>query len=317
MARGLLESGEVVGIPTETVYGLAGNAFNEEAILKIFSVKNRPHFDPLIVHTHSIDAIKSFVEEIPAGLSKLMEQFMPGPLTLLLKKKSIIPDLVTSGLDTVAVRIPAHPLTLQLLKQLKFPLAAPSANPFGYISPTTAQHVIDQLNGKIAYVLDGGPSDIGLESTIIGMEDDGLVIYRPGGLALEEIEEFAGKVRVNQNKNSSPIVPGQLQSHYAPGKTLKFGKPAYIREQIRILGDGHFSVICFNMYLEGVEKQNQILLSAKGSLPQAAKNLFAVLRQLDAGENEMLFAVEFPDEGLGVAINDRLKRASFKASGSS
>jgi L-threonylcarbamoyladenylate synthase len=312
LAKRFLETGEVIGIPTETVYGLAGNALDEEAVLKIFSVKSRPHFDPLIVHTYSIERIKTFAEDIPEKALELMQKFMPGPITVLLKKKPVIPDLVTSGLDTVAVRIPAHPLALQLLETLSFPLAAPSANPFGYISPTTAQHVYDQLNHKIPYVLDGGPAHVGLESTIIGFENDEPLIYRPGGLALEEIEKVIGKVRVIQTSGSNPRSPGLLNSHYAPLKPLRFGKPEFIKEQIDVGRDKSFMVICFNEYLEGISKTNQILVSPAGDLQEAAKTLFAVLRRLDKSEAEVLFALEFPAKGLGVAINDRLKRASSK-----
>src|ERR1043165_1177940 len=217
-AKGFLEAGETVGIPTETVYGLAANALNTDAVLKIFSVKNRPHFDPLIVHTHSKDEIKKYVAEIPPLAEKLIDAFMPGPVTVLLPKKEIIPDLVTSGLDNVAIRIPQHNLTLELLRQLDFPLAAPSANPFGYISPTTSHHVYDQLQGRIPYIIDGGSTDVGVESTIVAFEETGPVVYRLGGLALEEIERVVGKVAVNLNESSNPRSPGMLKSHYAPKK---------------------------------------------------------------------------------------------------
>ena len=309
-AKSFLEKGEPVGIPTETVYGLAANALNDDAVLKIFSVKNRPHFDPLIVHTHSKNEIGKYVEEIPALAQKLVDAFMPGPITVLLKKKSIIPDLVTSGLDNVAIRIPDHSLTLELLKQLDFPLAAPSANPFGYISPTTAQHVFDQLQGKIPYILDGGATNVGVESTIVGFENDepdcrqaSPVVYRLGGLAIEEIERVVGKVRLSLNESSNPKSPGMLKSHYAPKKRLVIGES----DDWLI---GNKGVIAFDKYVEGIEKQNQILLSPSGNLNEAAKNLFAAMRKLDAGDVDEIIAVKFPDEGLGRAINDRLKRAS-------
>ncbi len=298
-----LEEGETLGIPTETVYGLAANALNEDAVLKIFSVKNRPHFDPLIVHTHSKDAIKNYVEEIPALAEKLIDAFMPGPVTVLLKKKNIIPDLVTSGLDNVAIRIPNHALTLELLKQLDFPLAAPSANPFGYISPTTSHHVFDQLQGRIPYILDGGSTEVGVESTIVGFEEDEVIVYRLGGLAIEEIERVIGEVKINLNESSNPKSPGMLKSHYAPRKRLVIG------ESVNQL-TGNIGVIAFDEYVDVIELKNQILLSPKGDLNEAAKNLFAAMRKLDASDVEKIIAVKFPEVGLGRAINDRLKRAS-------
>ncbi|MDB5283667.1 MAG: Sua5/YciO/YrdC/YwlC family protein, partial [Bacteroidota bacterium] len=289
-AKQFLESGEVAGIPTETVYGLAGNALNEEAVLKIFSAKGRPHFDPLIVHTFSKEEIKKYVEDIPAKAELLIDKFMPGPLTILLRKKKIIPDLVTSGLDSVAIRIPDHPLTLQLLQQLAFPLAAPSANPFGYISPTTAQHVFDQLHGKIPYILDGGPSPVGLESTIIGFENGEPVVYRLGGLMLEEIEKVIGKVTINLNESSDPKSPGMLKSHYAPKTSLKILEPGnFVPDEFQKLKIG---AIGFDKYVEGVDTRNQVLLSPEGNLNEAAKNLFSAMRKLDTSELDIILAIK-------------------------
>jgi len=306
-AKRFLEEGETIGIPTETVYGLAANALNEDAVLKIFSVKNRPHFDPLIVHTYSKDTIKDYVEEIPALAEKLIDAFMPGPVTVLLKKKNIIPDLVTSGLDNVAIRIPNHPLTIELLKQLSFPLAAPSANPFGYISPTTSHHVFDQLQGRIPYILDGGSTEVGVESTIIGFEEGEAIVYRLGGLAIEEIERVIGEVKINLNESSNPKSPGMLKSHYAPNKNLTIrGFDDLMTEKQR----GNIGVIAFDEYVDVIELKNQILLSPKGDLNEAAKNLFAAMRKLDASDVEKIIAVKFPEVGLGRAINDRLRRAS-------
>jgi L-threonylcarbamoyladenylate synthase len=307
-AKKFLEGGAIIGIPTETVYGLAANALNEDAVLKIFSVKDRPHFDPLIMHVKNTQEIEKYAQEIPPGAKLLIEAFMPGPLTLLLKKNLIIPDLVTSGLDTVAIRVPSHPMTLNLLGQLDFPLAAPSANPFGYISPTTAQHVYDQLQGKIPYILDGGATQVGIESTIIGFENDEAILYRLGGLALEEIEKVIGKVKVNLNESSNPKSPGMLKSHYAPRKNLT------IRQYDNTtMNGGRIGVIGFHEYLEGIAKENQILLSEKGDLEEAAKNLFAAMRKLDASAVDEIIAIKFPEQGLGRAINDRLKRAATKS----
>lgn len=302
-AAQLLGLGETVAVPTETVYGLAANALNAEAVLKIFEVKNRPYFDPLIVHTGNKENIEKYVEEIPAKARELIDAFMPGPLTLLLKKKPVIPDLVTSGLDTVAIRIPQHPLTLELLQQLDFPLAAPSANPFGYISPTTAQHVYDQLQGKIPYILDGGPTGIGVESTIIGFEADKVIVYRLGGLPVEAIKKVTGKVFINVNESPDPRSPGMLKRHYAPRKKIIFD-PAKAPDAKNI------AVIAFDKYLEAYPFDKQVLLSPAGDLHEAARNLFAVMRQLDNSGAELIVAIKFPEKGLGLAINDRLKRAA-------
>ncbi|MCS6796546.1 MAG: L-threonylcarbamoyladenylate synthase, partial [Raineya sp.] len=201
LAEKLLRNNQLVAIPTETVYGLAGNAFSEEAVAQIFAVKNRPTFDPLIVHSDSLEKIKNFVSDFPEKAMILAQKFWAGSLTLLLPKKSIIPDLVTAGLPTVAVRIPKHPLTLQLLQRLDFPLAAPSANPFGYISPTTAHHVAEQLGEKIPLILDGGICSVGVESTIVGFEGDKAIIYRLGGISVESIQETIGEVEVKTHSS--------------------------------------------------------------------------------------------------------------------
>lgn len=306
LAKEFLEKGETVGIPTETVYGLAANALSEDAVLKIFSVKNRPHFDPLIVHLATVNEIEKYVEQIPAAAQKLIEAFMPGPLTLLLKKKNNIPDLVTSGLDRVAIRVPQHVLTSALLQQLDFPLAAPSANPFGYISPTSAYHVYDQLHGRIPYILDGGPTEVGVESTIVGFEDEETVIYRLGGLAQEDIEPIVGNTRLQINSGSNPHSPGMLNSHYAPRKKLVILEA----DSNEVTPAGNAGFIGFDKADERFKSEHQILLSEKGSVKEAAKNLFAAMRQLDASEVAMIYAVQFPENGLGKAINDRLKRAA-------
>ena len=188
-AKSLLESEHLVAIPTETVYGLAANGLSEVAVAKIFEAKNRPSFDPLIMHIGSIDQAQAISKEFPENAKNLAEHFWPGPLTMILPKKDIIPDLATSGLQTMGVRMPNHPLTLELLKSLKFPLAAPSANPFGYISPTSAEHVINQMSGRLPYILDGGPCTVGLESTIIDLTSEMPKILRKGGTAVEDIEK--------------------------------------------------------------------------------------------------------------------------------
>ena len=303
-AKAILEQGDVVGIPTETVYGLAANAYNEKAVAKIFEAKNRPFFDPLILHTNSIDKIKSFVEYIPLDLHVLLETFSPGPLTVLLLKKKSISDLVTAGLDRVAVRIPNHPLTLELLKSIDFPLAAPSANPFGYISPTSAVHVNKQLGSKIEYILDGGRCQIGLESTIIGYEENQLTIYRKGGLSIDAIEKVIGKVKLQDHSSSNPGAPGMLKSHYAPNKNV------LIYEGQKFKKNDGFLRFCES--IPELNNQNQFILSKVSDLNEAARNLFKGLRYLDEQDIETLYIELVPEEGLGMAINDRLKRAASR-----
>ncbi len=244
IAKQLLEKGELVAIPTETVYGLAGNALNEMAVLEIFKVKNRPQFDPLIVHVASLMKAKELVIDFPEKAEKLAAQYWPGPLTLLLKKKHHIPDLVTSGLDTVGVRCPNHELTRSLLSELPFPLAAPSANPFGYISPTRPEHVNEQLGDKIKYILDGGECTVGIESTIVGFENDQPVVYRLGGLIIEQIESAIGKVSVALNTSSNPQAPGQLKSHYAPKKKMMLGN---LNELLKAHGTVRVGVLAFQI----------------------------------------------------------------------
>ena len=305
-AKHLLENDDVVGIPTETVYGLAGNALNENAILKIYSVKNRPKFDPLIAHTNSLDKVKGMVRDVPEKAAQLAEAFWPGPLTILLNKKPEVPDLLTSGLDRVAVRIPNHPLTLALLAELDFPLAAPSANPFGYVSPTSAQHVQDQLGDKIQYILDGGQCHIGLESTIVGFEGEDVVIYRLGGTRVEAIEDVVGKASIQVNESSNPAAPGMLKSHYSPGRKMIIGD---IAENLKGLNLKSTGVLSFHT-THDVPEQNQVVLSRSGDMDEAARNIFAALRKMDQPHIDVILAEFVPQEGLGKAINDRLRRAA-------
>ncbi|GAB2582980.1 L-threonylcarbamoyladenylate synthase [Spirosoma areae] len=307
-AKAFLEAGQVVGIPTETVYGLAANALNPDAVLTIFRVKNRPSFDPLIIHTDSLAKLDQFVTEIPEAARQLAELFWPGPLTLLLPKRDLIPDLVTAGLPTVAVRVPNHPLTLDLLRSLDFPLAAPSANPFGYISPTTAQHVADQLGDQVPYILDGGPAGVGIESTIIGFEKNEATVYRLGGMALDQIEQVIGPVSVRTHSTSNPKAPGMLSSHYAPRKPLILLSPGQSPQPHERAG-----ALAFREPFGGFRPENQRVLSPTGDLNEAAKNLFAHLRALDALPIDVIYAEPLPNEGLGWAMNDRLRRASVQA----
>jgi L-threonylcarbamoyladenylate synthase len=301
-----LKRGEPVGVPTETVYGLAGNALRADAVARIFSVKNRPTFDPLIVHVSGSVGAAAYVGEMPAWARVLAAHFWPGPLTLLLPRREIIPDLVTSGLERVGIRVPAHPLVQELLGRLPFPLAAPSANPFGYISPTQAAHVVDQLGGLIPYVLDGGACRVGLESTVVGWEGEALKIYRPGGIAREAIEAVVGPVGTVAYSGSHPGAPGMLEAHYAPRKRLIVGS---IPEQPVV---GNPGVLCFGHPGRFHRYRWVEVLSECGNPEEAAQNLFGALRRLDASDASLILAEWLPEAGLGRAVNDRLLRASFR-----
>ena len=311
-----LNRGEVGAIPTETVYGLAANAFDEKAVSRIFEIKNRPQFDPLICHVGSMDQIVEFVLDFPDVLKKLAEAYWPGPLTLLLPKKDNLPDLVTSGSSLVAIRIPEHPLALSLLKELDFPVAAPSANPFGYISPTSAKHVKDQLNNKVDFILDGGECRVGIESTIVGLEGGEVFIYRQGGISQEQISQVTGPLKsklslehpeLAQNAKSSP---GLLKSHYAPKKKLVLGR---IEELIKAGPFENPGVLTYRRLIKGVPRERQMMLSIQGDLNEAAQRLFKCLRKLDDREDiDVIYAEKVPHFGLGLGINDRLQRAASK-----
>lgn len=306
-AANLLREGAAVAIPTETVYGLAANALNDDAVLKIFEAKNRPSFNPLIVHVKNWEDAERYLENVPAKARRLASVFTPGPLTFLLPKKKNIPDLVTAGSNRVAIRIPAHPMALALLQSLDFPLAAPSANPFGYISPTTAQHVFEGLQGKIPYILDGGATTVGLESTIIGFDEkESVLLFREGGVSKEQLEEVLHEkiIRARPDKEAQPATAGQLKSHYAPHKPLYAGN---VEELHKKFPGKKIAVISFRNRYEWAAVQ--YVLSAAGSLPEAAKHLFAAMREADKSDAELVLAERFPAEGLGLAINDRLSRA--------
>ncbi|WP_181305050.1 L-threonylcarbamoyladenylate synthase [Rufibacter sp. XAAS-G3-1] len=309
-AAAYLTQGDLVAIPTETVYGLAANAYDEAAVVKIFEAKNRPAFDPLIVHTHAVTEVTSIVREVPDVAYLLAERFWPGPLTLILPKAEHIPLLVTSGHDSVGVRIPNHPLTLELLRQLPFPVAAPSANPFGYVSPTTAQHVQAQLGSRIPYILDGGACAVGIESTILSLNGNEVEVLRLGGLALEELEEVVqiSKARI-KTSSSNPAAPGMLSSHYSPRKKVLLGS---IEENLQLVDPARVGTISLQKNFPQVPIGQQIQLSTRGDLGEAARCLFSALRSLDEQPIDFILAEPMPEQGLGRAINDRLQRASFR-----
>ena len=310
IAATLLKKGEAVAIPTETVYGLAANALNTSAVAKIFQIKQRPTFDPLIIHLSSFEKVYDYVLEVPEIFEELAKKFMPGPLTLLLRKKDIIPDLVTAGSPYVAVRIPSHNVTKSLLDMVDFPLAAPSANPFGYISPTTAQHVADQLGNKVYYILDGGSCDVGLESTIIGMNEKGdIEVLRKGGLSIESIQEVVGNIIIRDISSSNPEAPGMLTSHYSPKVPLILTDLGQLNKVSDINRTG---IISFRNFLPTIPTKHQIVLSPSGNFMDAARNLFKGMRYLDGCDLDIIYAELAPEEDLGIAINDRLRRAAHR-----
>lgn len=313
-AARILREGGLVAIPTETVYGLAANALDSQAVLNIFKAKNRPSFDPLIVHCRNAAQAESYAAVFPEPMKKLAEKFWPGPLTLILPKTSAIPDVVSSGLPSAGFRVPNHPLTLALLQELEFPLAAPSANPFGYVSPTSAEHVEDQLKDKIDYILDGGSSPVGLESTIVGQLEDGQIcILRYGGIPVEQIEEVVGPVVLRVASSASPLSPGQLDQHYAPHSTFivcqTLQQALDMAESYQRCGLITPSPLPADKVLPASVQSHKVL-SPSGHLDEAAQHLFAAIRSLDKGDFEAILAVKVADEGLGRAINDRLRRAS-------
>lgn len=307
-AVNILENEDLVAIPTETVYGLAGNIYSEKAIRKIFEVKQRPLFNPLIVHLHSIQQLENIVLDFPEKAQLLAKAFWPGPLTLLLKKKTTVPDLITAGKDTVAVRIPNHPVTLELLKNLSFPLAAPSANPFNRISPTKAIHVENYFKDSIQMVLEGGDCKNGLESTIIGFENNEPLIYRLGAISMEEIEAIIGKIRIKNKEENAPEAPGMLAKHYSP-KTKTF-----LSDDVESFLENHpgkkIGILSFSKNFSGPSIQKIEILSEKEDLKEAAANLYAALHNLDQLDLDIILVQPLPNIGLGKSINDRLERAT-------
>jgi L-threonylcarbamoyladenylate synthase len=306
-ASKLLQEGKVVAIPTETVYGLAANAFDDKAVSQIFAIKNRPLFNPLIVHIKSIEYLNVIAVNIPPLAYLLAEHFWPGPLTLVLEKKSNISDIVTAGKNTVGVRIPDHPVILALLEAIDFPLAAPSANPFGYISPTTSEHVRKQLGDKIPFILEGGSCEKGVESTIIGFENGTPVLYRVGAISNEEIEKCIGKLAVKNTAFASPQAPGMLSKHYSP-KT-KFIVSENISTTIKENIDANVGFLLFNNDYDFLPSEKYFELSKSKDLGEAARNLYAAMHQLDEMNFDVIYAEKLPQKELGITINDRLYRA--------
>lgn len=305
-AAALLVAGEVVAIPTETVYGLAGNLFNPSAVEKIYTLKNRPRNNPLIVHVKDLEAALPLITEFPKPLQQLAEKYWPGPLTVLLKKSKLVPDSITAGSDFVAIRVPAHPLTKQLLEQIPFPLVAPSANPFTRISPTKAEHVEQYFGDSIPCILDGGSCSVGLESTIIGMNNDTPLLYREGVLGKLLLESLIGPIEKFNPQKNTILTPGQWPRHYAPLTKTILCK----REEIMLHVKDNTGIIVYKEPLLSVNTNQQHILSETGSLVEAAKNLYQILHHVDKQKYETIICEMLPQEELGNTINERLKRAS-------
>lgn len=303
-----LLGGEIVAVPSETVYGLAGNAFDPSACAAIFSAKGRPSFDPLIVHLPIGYDLEKIAESSPL-IPRLASLFWPGPLTVILKKKLIIPDIVTAGFDSVAVRIPRHPVFQKLLQTCQLPLAAPSANPFSYVSPTTAQHVEQHLGDRIRYILDGGPCEIGLESTILDIRNPNHpVLLRPGGISREALAEALGTKIADPPAANTEVTPGRLKKHYSPSSACR------LFDQLDPADPARYPDTAFLFFQKPEEAsdvtKNIFWMSENGSDIEAAQRLFGLLREIDAHGFATLHAERAPAQGLGHAINDRLSRAA-------
>ena len=308
-AANLLVNGDLVAIPTETVYGLAGNALSADVVKKIFEVKNRPFNNPLIVHIAGVDKLFSIVKHVPDIAIQLLLSFSPGPLTVILPKKDVIPDFVTANSPQVAVRIPNHSLCIELLNKLPFPLAAPSANKFTSISPTNPSHVMNQFSGDIPYILDGGFCDKGIESTIVGYENDTILVYRLGAITIEQLQEIHPNIRLVNNTREIHS-PGMMEHHYAPRTPLLLTDN--LADTIKSMDAGKTGVLFFKKPIIECSAAYQRVLSENGNLQEAAGNLYKALYELDKEGLDIIIAERLPDIGLGQSINDRLKRASTK-----
>ncbi|MEI6311720.1 MAG: L-threonylcarbamoyladenylate synthase [Bacteroidota bacterium] len=310
LAKKYLEDEQVIGLPTETVYGLAGNMYSEKAIGTIYKIKQRPSFNPLIVHLKDITDLEKVAIHIPAKAYQLAQTFWPGPLTLLLPKHPSIPNQITAGKDSVAVRVPNHPVALALLASLDFPLAAPSANPFTRISPTNAEQVEAYFQNEIPLVLQGGSCKNGVESTIIGFDEDRVILYRYGAIPIEAIEAEVGEVHIYIQNEKNPEAPGMLMKHYSPHTPVVISDN--IKAEILKHPEKKIGLIVFYQAISSVDINHQQVLSSEGDLQEAAANLYQALHSLDALQLDVIIAEIFPDEGLGKTINDRLRRAAEK-----
>ena len=323
LAARLLADGQLVAFPTETVYGLGAHALDAEAVRGIFAAKGRPADNPLIVHIHDRGQLKDICEVNDLAI-RLMDAFWPGPLTIILPRKAAVPDVVTAKLDTVAVRMPSHPVALAMLKACNLPIAAPSANRSGKPSPTSAQHVFDDMDGRIPLILDGGESDVGLESTVISLVGEKPCILRPGGVTKAMLEgvigpvDLAGSILRPLKKGEKALSPGMMYKHYSPDGqvTLIEGEEPAVVEALRRLyahadGEGHRAcVMCFTEHVEALVDCHPHDIGSKDDPAEVARRLFATLRALDDEKMDVIFSEVVPPEGVGLAIMNRLGRAA-------
>lgn len=323
LAARLLADGQLVAFPTETVYGLGAHAMDAQAVRGIFEAKGRPGDNPLIVHIHDRAQLDAICEANETAI-RLMDAFWPGPLTIILPRKAAVPDAVTAGLDTVAVRMPSHPVALALLRACNLPIAAPSANRSGKPSPTTAQHVFTDMDGRIRLILDGGESDVGLESTVISLVGERPCILRPGGVTQAMLEavvgpvDLAGSILRPLEKGEKALSPGMMYKHYSPDGqvTLIEGDEAAVVRALRRLhahaeGEGHRAcVMCFTEHVEALADCHPHDIGSRNAPQEVAHRLFHTLRQLDEEHMDVIFSEVVPPEGVGLAIMNRLGRAA-------
>lgn len=303
----VLQADGVVAIPTETVYGLAANIYSKKAIAKIYRIKKRPRTNPLIVHVASLEMAKELVTSFPRTARKLVSQFWPGPLTLILPKSRKVGHWLTAGGNTVGIRMPDHPLTLQLIKEAGMPLAAPSANPFTYISPVTARQVRNMLGDKVDYILDGGRCKKGIESTIVAVRSNRVTLLRTGAITEEQIEKALGRP-LQKKTTRKTAYPGMFRKHYSPHTPLWLTEDVY--EAMTTLSKKKVALLSFQKKYALPRKIKQLQLSRTGDMKEAAANLYDHLHRLDRGGFDYIISEKAPDEGLGKAINERLKKAA-------
>jgi L-threonylcarbamoyladenylate synthase len=319
-----IRNGGLVAFPTETVYGLGANALDVNAVARIFTAKGRPAADPLIVHLSSVDQITRIVRSVSPAALTLAEAFWPGPLTLILPKRPEVPDLVTSDLDTVAVRVPDHPVALALIKAADLPIAAPSANRFGHISPTTAQHVWHDLRDRVDIILDGGAATIGVESTVLDLSTSPARILRPGGITREMLESIIGPVTVlGQRKRPEKGLPspGLLEKHYAPraemvlftGEDAQKVLAAYLAEQQA--AGRKVGLLAADEDARELENAGAVVYRLGSDLDSIARHIYAGMRWLDGQGVDIILCRDFGESGLGLAIRDRLTRAATRMIG--
>jgi L-threonylcarbamoyladenylate synthase len=301
-----LRNGEVIAFPTETVYVVGADVSSQSAVEKLFSVKKRPKFDPLIVHISEPEQVKMFAASVPEKAKALMDSFWPGALTTVLRKLPSCPDIVTAGMPGVSLRLPSNPLALELLREYNAPIAAASANTFGNVSPTEPQHVRDDLGNGVAALIDGGPSEIGIETTVVSFLENEPVVLRPGAIPIEDIEKAIGEVKRSFTTDLASFFPG-MSDHNYPSHTITLFRDDIdgLPKDLRIGLLTFFPARNTGMF-SAVE-----VLSQKGDLKEAAHNLFSAMRRLDSQDLDLIVVQHVPDTGLGVAINDRLARACF------